>query len=115
MHDEGSATLMSVIAGMVIVCCAACVFAFVETAAVRHRLAGVADLVALAAAQSFGNECDRAREMAEINGANLVACALDSGDVVVGVDVATPPLTAQLLTILGRERGRISAQARAGW
>ncbi len=120
MHDEGSATLAAIIAGIVIMCSAACALAGAETVLARHRLAGVADLVALAGAQSGSEyagagECTRASEMAALNQARLVGCSMHDDDVVVEIDAPAPVLTTRLLRLIGAEGLRISAQARAGW
>ena len=115
MRDEGSATVSAVISGLVLMCATASVFAFAETIVVRHRLAGAADLVALAAVQSPGAECDRAREMAWLNDAVLVTCSVENVDVAIEIDAPAPVLTARLMTLLGLGERRISAQARAGW
>lgn len=115
MRDKGSATVTTVIAGMVLVCATASVFAFAETIAVRHRLAGAADLVALAAAQSPGAECDRAREMARLNDAVLATCSVENVDVVIEIEAPAPVVTARLMMLLGHGERRIRAQARAGW
>lgn len=115
MRDEGSATAITVIASMVIVCAAVAVLAFAESVVMRHRIAGAADLVALAAVQSPGGECDRARDMAHLNEVVLLACSVENVDVVIEIDAPAPMLTARLMALLGRSERRISAQARAGW
>ena len=115
MRDDGSATVTTVIAGLVIVCAAAAGFAFAEAVSVRHRIAGVADLVALAAVQSPGSECERASEMARLNEVVLVTCSMESVDVVIEVDAPAPKLTARLMALLGQGERRLSARARAGW
>lgn len=113
--EEGSATLTAVIAGVVIVSVSGLLIASAEITLTRQRLAGVADLAALATAQSWDASCGHAARISEMNGAYLVSCRHESPDVVVEVGMHTPALTARLFDIFGFDDLGLTARARAGW
>lgn len=113
--DEGSATIAAVIAGVVIVSVSGLLIASAEMTLTRHRLAGVADLAALATAQSWDASCDHAARISEVNGAYLLSCRHEPPDVVVEVGMRTPALTARLFTLFGFDERGLTARARAGW
>jgi secretion/DNA translocation related TadE-like protein len=114
-RDEGSGTLAAAAAGIVLVCAAILVVAAAELSLARHRLAGIADLTALGAAQAYGAECERAHEIAQGNNVLLQSCRTDDLDVHVEVSAPIPAVTTHLLTFLGQPGRTFSAQARAGW
>ncbi|MFG2072013.1 Rv3654c family TadE-like protein [Nonomuraea maritima] len=106
--ERGSATLWGV-ALMGLLMAIAMAFATVGSVRVaRHRVAGAADLSALAAARVAmvdpDGACDRASALAEQNGVRLIHCTL-TGDV---VDVWTSlPVVVPLVgprTLTGRAR-----------
>lgn len=113
--DEGSGTLAAAVAGLALVCVAILVVAAAELSLARDRLAGIADLTALGAAQAYGAECERAHEIAQLNNVLLQSCHTDDLDVQVEVSAPIPAVTSHLLMFLGQPRGTFSAQARAGW
>ena len=108
--DEGFSTVLA--AGLVLVLFAVttAVGALGTLVAVRHRVAAVADLAALAAAQHAleGPEvaCRRARELAEAHRVTVRHCALEGLDAVVEVGVLPPGRLAGL--------GEVRRLARAG-
>jgi len=114
-RDEGSGTLAAAVVGLVLVCAAILVVAAAELSLARHRLAGVADLTALGAAQAYGAECKRAHEIAQLNKVLLQSCFTDDLDVHIEVSAPFPAVTSHLLTVLGQPGGFFRARARAGW
>ena len=80
----------------------------------RARAATVADLAALAAAQSWGDPCADARSVAEANGMAAMSCGTDGTDVVVEVAAPAPDAVVRWLAMLGREAAPVRAVARAG-
>lgn len=83
-------------------------------AVTRAGAATVADLAALAGAQSWGDPCTEARSVAEANGMATVSCAIDGTDVVVEIAAEAPGIVARWLAVLGREAVPLTARARAG-
>ena len=114
-RDEGSGTLAAAVIGIVLICVAVFVIAAAEFSLARHQLAGIADLTALGAAQSYGTECERAHEIAQLNNVLLESCRTDGLDVQVEVSAPFPTVTSHVRGILGQPEGAFSAQARAGW
>jgi len=83
-------------------------------AVTRARAAAVADLAALAAAQSYGDPCSDARSAAEANGMAMVSCSTDGTDVVVAITTPAPAVVGRWLAALGRDASPVTAWARAG-
>ena len=83
-------------------------------AVARQRVAAVADIAALAAAQALWDPCGRAAHVAGQNAMAVVACSPDGIDVVVEVSAPAPAMVIRLLGVLGRPVGDVRATARAG-
>ena len=114
-RDEGSGTLAAAVTGVLLVGVAVFVVAGAETSLARHRLAGVADVTALGAAQAIGSECERAGEIARLNNVVLLDCHSDGLDVLIEISAPIPEVTSRLMDVLGQRAGTFSARARAGW
>ena len=107
--DRGSATLLTVVAGSLVVLAALVGSAFGGALLAHHRADGVADLSALAAAAALtraADPCSAAQRVVAASGARLVACTTAGADV--EVTVAVP----SRLWRLGR--GDVLGRARAG-
>ena len=83
-------------------------------AVVRQRVAIVADLAALAGAQSLHEPCAAAQSAARANDAALVACALEGSDVVVTVRRPAPEFVQRVVGAFGGHAADVDATARAG-
>lgn len=83
-------------------------------AVIRVRAAAVADLAALAAAQSWGDPCADARTVTDANGMATLSCAIDGTDAVVEVAAPIPDVVGRWFAVLGREPTPVRASARAG-
>ena len=81
---------------------------------VKARTAAVADLAALAAAESWADPCADARAVAQANGMAMTACGADGADAVVSVSAPAPELVRRWLALIGREGEPITVSARAG-
>lgn len=112
--DRGAATVLA-LALVHLLLLLGLVGAVVGSSAVtRARVAAVADLAALAAAQSYGDPCSGARMVAEANGMAAVSCTADGPDIVVEIATEAPAVVARWLAVLGRDAARVTASARAG-
>ena len=112
--DRGAATVLA-LALVHLLLLLGLVGAIVGSVAVaRARVAGVADLAALAAAQSYDDPCSDARSVAEANGMAAVSCTTDGADIVVEVATAAPGVISRWLAVLGRDAPPVTARARAG-
>ena len=80
----------------------------------RQHAALVADVAALAGAQSETDPCGRAAQAASANGVQLVRCEVDGVDVSVQVSAPAPEIVVRLLGFLGRPAEDVRALARAG-
>ncbi len=85
-----------------------------QIAVARQQASVAMDLAALAGAQSSGQQCGQAELIAQANGAVLISCYLDRGDVVVSGTVPAPGIVQRLFNFLGQPLARIAASARAG-
>lgn len=112
--EEGVAIVWSLALVSILMIVAAVGAAVVGLATVRMKVAGVADLAALAAAQSATDACGAASEVVLANGLTLADCAVDGADVVVTVSGTPPDASARLIAVLGGEPRLVSASARAG-
>ena len=83
-------------------------------AVARQRVAAVADIAALAAAQALVEPCGRAARVAGDNGLALTQCEPDGVDVVVEVSAPAPAIVVRLLGFLGRPAEDVREVARAG-
>lgn len=112
--DQGAATVWSLALILAILLTGAVCAAVGMQAIARQRLAAVADVSALAAAQATGDPCVVAARVAEANAAELVSCTVDGDDIVVSLGGPVPELVREILRLLGRESTDLSASARAG-
>jgi secretion/DNA translocation related TadE-like protein len=113
-NDRGAATVLA-LALVQLLLLVAVVGAVVGTLALaRARAAAVADLAAVAAAQSWGDPCADARAVADVNGMAVVSCSADGPDIVVQVATPAPDLVGRWLALMGREASDVRASARAG-
>jgi secretion/DNA translocation related TadE-like protein len=112
--DEGAATIWSLALVNLLLLVGLVTAGIAGQAVTRQRAAAVADIAALAGAQSLSDPCAAAGGSAAANGMELATCASDGIDVVVDVRVAAPAIVARLLAFLGREAQPITARARAG-
>lgn len=80
----------------------------------RQRAATVADLAAVAGAQSAGPPCDAVAALVHANAMALVSCEVEEGDVLVEVDAPVPAAVARAVALLGRGPPTVRQAARAG-
>ena len=114
MRSVGAATVLA-LALVHLLLLLGMVGAVIGSTAVAHaRAAAVADLAALAAAQSYGDPCSGARTVAEANGMAAVSCTTDGSDIVVEIATEVPGVVARWLAVLGRDAASVRAVARAG-
>lgn len=112
--DRGAAVVWS-LALMAVLGLVAYVGAAVGALAVaRQQAATVADLAALAAAQSAVDPCDRARAVAATNAVQLVGCRVEGDDVVVDLRARVPTIAAGFLAAIGAAASGLDVSARAG-
>ena len=86
----------------------------VSQADLRSRAGAVADLAAVAGAQSPGDACAAAEAVVTANGLRLIECARDGPDIVVGVRADSPDAIRPLLAFVGSDIRHVTATARAG-
>lgn len=112
--DRGAATVFAV-ALVHLLLLLGVVGAVVGSLAVtRARAATVADLAALAAAQSWGDPCADARRVADANGMSTLSCATEGTDAVVEIAAPIPDVVGRWFAVLGREPTPVRGSARAG-
>ena len=80
----------------------------------RARASTVADVAALAAAQSPDDPCGAAARAAGGNDMAVQTCSVQGEDVIVTVEAPTGPVVARLLAFLGQPPGPVTATSRAG-
>lgn len=80
----------------------------------RARASTVADVAALAGAQSPDDPCAAAARAAGGSDMAVQTCSVEGDDVIVTVEAATDPLVARLLAFLGQPPGSVTATSRAG-
>jgi secretion/DNA translocation related TadE-like protein len=90
-------------------------FVVASVAITRERIATVADLAALAAAEAADAPCLAAASTAESNGLSLAGCVRDGPDVIVTIRAAMQGPAGSLLALLGRADGSVDVSARAGF
>ena len=112
--DRGAATVLALALVHVLLMLGMVGAVIGAMAVTRARVAAVADLAALAAAQSYGDPCTGARSVAKANGMVAASCTNDGTDLVVEVTAAAPEAVARLLAVLGRDAAPVTARARAG-
>ncbi|MDN5572941.1 MAG: flp pilus-assembly TadE/G-like family protein [Micrococcales bacterium] len=113
--DLGAGTVFGLILALVAVFLIIAALGVGQAAILTHRAGNAADLSALAAADTarglrIGQPCEVAVELAELNGAEVLDCAVvgpeaTTGDVEVGIDL--PPS----LSVFGQAHGRSRAGA----
>ena len=112
--DRGSATVLVVAVMTVLLAVGVVLLAIADIAVASVRSRGAADLAAIAGAQAIVDPCSRAATVASANGAALVGCVLDGGDVVTTVEAPLPRLAARVAGLLGGSVSAVRASARAG-
>lgn len=103
-RERGSATVVLMLGLIVTSVMFAVAWGIGRVAVARAHVSGVADLAALAAAES--GECSTARPVAQANGARLRECTNDGLDVILTVESG--------IQILPGRRVMLAASARAG-
>ena len=83
--------------------------------ATRQEVSTIADLAAVAGAQSLGDPCGSAAAVVRSNGAQLVGCQVVGADVVADVALPAPTVVVRLLAVLGAgPPAMVRVSARAG-
>lgn len=113
--DLGAGTVLGLILALVAVFLIVAALGVGQAAILTHRAENAADLSALAAADTarglrIGQPCEVAAELAELNGAEVLDCAVvgpeaTTVDVEVGIDLPSA------LSVFGQARGRSRAGA----
>ncbi|MDA3021972.1 MAG: flp pilus-assembly TadE/G-like family protein [Actinomycetota bacterium] len=116
--DRGAATLWSLVLTFMLLLSGSVAMATGQIAVARQQASVAMDLAALAGAQSTDQssdqQCGQAQLIAQANGAVLIGCYLDRGDVVVSGTVPAPGIVQRLFDFLGRPFAGIAASSRAG-
>ncbi len=112
--DRGVALLWAVLLVQVLVIVAAGGLLVAIIAARHAHATAVADLAAVAAAQSAADPCSAAQSVVAANRLQMPGCIRDGDDVVVTVTAAVTGLPARLVALLGASDGRITVTSRAG-
>lgn len=113
--DRGSATVLA-LAGLVILAFGGFIgLATAQQALVRQQLATAADLAAIAAAQSLGEPCVSARQVAAMHDVRLIDCVMHGADWTVEVAGTPGALVQRLLVFAGRDAQEITERATAGY
>ncbi|GGC75993.1 flp pilus-assembly TadE/G-like family protein [Hoyosella rhizosphaerae] len=85
--DDGVATVATAITIVAIVAIFAVMVHFVAAVSARHKAQGAADLAALATAYALAvgdsAPCSVGGKIVAVNGARMVSCTVDGGDVVI--------------------------------
>lgn len=116
MKDErGSATLFAALLIPVMCAGAFVLLAMAQQAIVHQQLRTAADLSALAAAQALGPNCERAADIAQAHGTDLISCESSGSHWTVGVSAASAPMMQRLIAILGRQSRDVVQFATAGY
>jgi secretion/DNA translocation related TadE-like protein len=112
--DRGAAMVLALALLPLILLAAFVALALGQQAVARQQAAAAADVAALGAAQTDGDPCTVARQLAGANHVALVSCAIDGGDVVVRVSRPAPPLVVRLFGMVGTAAPDVVGAARAG-
>ncbi len=110
--DRGIATIWAAALMQVLLVVALIAMAMGSLVVTRFRVATVADLAAIAAAQGAG--CVDARALARAHAMRVSSCEMVGADAVVQVVGRPPDALVRLSSWLGRDAPEISALARAG-
>jgi secretion/DNA translocation related TadE-like protein len=113
LGDRGSAVVWALALVAVIIAAGFFAAAVEQQALARQRVGSAADLAALAAAQSDGEQC-AADRVAVANESTLVACAIDGLDVIVRVSRPAPVLIRRPFALLGSSPRDVVGAARTG-
>ena len=113
--DRGIAVLWSTVLIAVIAFAALVAVSLGSLAVTRQRAAAVADIAALAGAQSLGDRCASAAAVVSDNGLRLSACRVEGDDVVVRVAAPAPAIVGRLMALVGAGvHDQVQVSARAG-
>ena len=113
-EDRGNVTVLGLAISIVLLAIGFLGIVQVQATLVSHRVQSAADLSALAGAQSLGDPCDAAVEVATANKVEIIACGSERGDISVIVEADAPSLVAALFRRFDIPIGRVSATAKAG-
>jgi secretion/DNA translocation related TadE-like protein len=113
-RDRGAATLLAAVLVSALALAAAAGAAVGSVALRRSQVQAVADVAALAAAQSVSDPCTEAAGAAAANRMILVTCSVVDGDIRVEVAGEASPALARVLGLLGQPEPTVIAAARAG-
>lgn len=113
-RERGSVSLFVVALVVLLLVVGSALLGIGQFAVVAARLRGTADLAALAGANSLAAPCDDAQQVAQANGARLIECVTDEGDITVDVADDPPAFVSRLATLLGADPEQLHARARAG-
>jgi len=112
--DRGAATVWTLALLGVVLLSGLVAAAMGAQAVARQRVSTVADVAALAAAQSVVDPCGEADRIARANRMTLLSCSPDGRDVILTVGSASPDLVRRVVGLLGHEPDDVTATARAG-
>jgi secretion/DNA translocation related TadE-like protein len=112
--DRGAAMVLALALLPLILLAAFVALALGQQAVARQQAAAAADITALGAAQTDGDPCTVAQQLAGANHVSLVACAVDGTDMVVRVSRPAPPLVVRLFAMVGTPAPDVVGVARAG-
>jgi secretion/DNA translocation related TadE-like protein len=113
-RDRGAATIWALALTNALLLIGLAAAGVASLAVSRQRVATVADVAAVAAAQAVGDPCAEAGASVAANGMVLEACATDGTDIVVVVSTEATGVARRLLGLVGRAAPVITASARAG-
>ena len=88
--DRGSATVLSIALGAIIVGAGSILLSVLQLAIIRAELGSYADLAALAASSTASDSCAAAAQISELNQVELVECSINSTEVTVTVQFIRP-------------------------
>ena len=112
VSDRGSGSTFTAALVLILVSIGTLGFGLVQAQLVAGRTQTAADLAALAGARGGG--CERAGAVARANGAQLVDCYGEGGDLVVVVQSPAPTLVSRVAAFVEHGTDRVWATARAG-
>ena len=112
--DRGNATVLGLAVSAIVFAIGFIGVVQVQATLASHSVQSAADLSALAGAQTLGDPCFGAQQMAQANNVQLIACESDGSDVSVEVETNAPSLVAMLFDRFGLPIGKVTATAKAG-
>ena len=113
-RDRGSATVLGLAMSIVLLAVGFIAVTQVQATLASHGAQSSADLSALAGAQTLGDPCSAADQMAKANHVLLTTCEMKGTDISVSVEGPAPSLVAALFHRVGLPIGRVTATAVAG-